>query len=231
MSAKGLPVEGVLFDSGDSLVRDEGRWPGPHFQKLVTEYGLKDVSWDRLPSSLERGVAYLEAHHHVVDEAEELALFHEYYAILLHALGVTQPPRALVKALAEEWGVLDIEPFPETRAVLGRLSARGLRMGIISNAWPSLERKYQALGLRHYFDAFVISAREGCRKPDKRLFQIAIGELGLPPEQIIFVDDDAGYVLEGCALGLKGVLMVRTGEAPTEVLPHVGSLDEVEKFL
>ena len=48
---------------------------------------------------------------------------------------------------------------------------KGFSLGIISDAWPSLERKYRLLDLRKYFKTFVISAQVGCCKPDRKDFR------------------------------------------------------------
>ena len=36
----------------------------------------------------------------------------------------------------------------------------------------------------------VISAREGVKKPDKRIFDILLSRYNLKPEECIFIDDD-----------------------------------------
>ena len=107
----------------------------------------------------------------------------------------------------------------------------GFTLGIISDAWPSLERKYRLLDLRKYFKAFVISAQVGCCKPDKRIFVRAIAEMGLPPEKLLFVDDDPHYVKEAIGLGLHGILMVRSGEPTDADVEWVSNLEELEAFL
>ena len=126
---------------------------------------------------------------------------------------------------------VDCEVFNDTFPVLERLYERGFTLGIISDAWPSLERKYRLLDLRKYFKAFVISAQVGCCKPDKRIFGRAIAELELPPEKLLFVDDDPHYVKEAIGLGMYVILMVRSGE-PTDVdVEWVRNLEEIEALL
>ena len=65
-------IKGILFDSGDTLVRPRGgKWlPGPHFHGILANYGIKDLNWDRLDYGLEEGMKYLDNHHHL--EIEEL---------------------------------------------------------------------------------------------------------------------------------------------------------------
>ena len=55
--------------------------------------------------------------------------------------------------------------------------------------------------------------------------------MGLPPERLLFVDDDPHYVKEAIGLGLIGILMDRSGE-PTDVdVEWVRNLEEIEALL
>lgn len=123
---------------------------------------------------------------------------------------------------------IQIEPFPETRVVLERLRARGLRLAVISNAWPSLDRRYQVLGLRHFFDPFIISTQVGASKPAPAIFCRAIDDLGLPPESLLFVDDWPGHVQAAIQFGLQGVVVVRGDQAPPADTPWIGDLGQVD---
>ena len=87
------------------------------------------------------------------------------------------------------------------------------------------------LGLRHYFDAFVISAALGCWKPCKRMYTTAIDELGLRPESLMFVDDRPENVAAAVRLGMRGVVISRYGETPETELPVATSLDEVMRTI
>ncbi len=115
--------------------------------------------------------------------------------------------------------------------VLGALRPRGLRLGILSNAWPSLERKYALLGLRHFFDAFIISARLGCVKPDERMYRTGLAGLNLPPQDVIFVDDWPEFVRVAVDLGMQGAVMDRAGVQEVADLPRVRSMPDVLALL
>jgi putative hydrolase of the HAD superfamily len=73
----------------------------------------------------------------------------------------------------------------------------GLRTGLLSNSWhlfPDL------------FDAVVISAEVGMRKPEERIFRLAAEILGLQPGECVFIDDMPDNVAAAQAVGLVGVL-------------------------
>ena len=227
-------IKGILFDSGDTLVRPLGGkwWPGAQFHEILDNYNIRELSWSRMEGALEEGIRYLDDHHHLITVDEERDQFRTFYRILLENLGLRNPDISLLSALTHaRVDEIDFELFNDTHPVLERLYEKGFSLGIVSDAWPSLERKYRLLDLRKYFEAFVISAQVGCCKPDKRIFGRAIAELELPPEKLLFVDDDPHYVKEAIGLGLNGSLMVRSGE-PTDVdVEWVRNLEEIEALL
>jgi phosphoglycolate phosphatase-like HAD superfamily hydrolase len=48
-----------------------------------------------------------------------------------------------------------MEPFTEVVGVLQRLRDGGLRLGVLTENWPSVETAYQRLGLRPLFHASI----------------------------------------------------------------------------
>ena len=227
-------IKGILFDSGDTLVRPLGGkwWPGAHFREILDNYNIRGLSWSRMEGALEEGIRYLDDHHHLMTVDEERDQFRTFYRIVLEHLGLRNPDTNLLSALARaRVDEIDFEVFNDTRPALERLNEKGFSLGIISDAWPSLESKYRLLDLRNYFKAFVISAQVGCCKPDKRIFGRAIAEMGLPPEKLLFVDDDPRYVREAIGLGLNGILMVRSGNPTDADLEWVRNLEEIEALL
>ena len=182
----------------------------------------------RLDDAVALAVQYLDDNHSLTTEEEERRQFRTAYTILIETLGVRSPAEGLIAdllSLLEE--AVDLVLFPDTRRVLDDLSGRGIKLGIVSDNWPSLDRRYRQLGLRRYFDAFAISALVGCWKPCERMYMTAISELGLPPESLMFVDDWPENVAAAGRLGLEGVVISRYGEAPETDLPVVTGLDEV----
>jgi putative hydrolase of the HAD superfamily len=63
------------------------------------------------------------------------------------------------------------------------------------------------------FDAVVISAEVGMRKPERRIFLHAAELLGLEPRECIFIDDIEANITAAEDVGLRGVL--HTGAGPT----------------
>jgi putative hydrolase of the HAD superfamily len=224
-------IKAVLLDSGDTLVKPIGGawWPRPGFIRLLNDLGVH-VDPEKLGASLDSGMRFLDTHHLVRNEAEEVAQFEEYYRIVLSNLDIEMPQGVVEKLARDEVYLLGQEPFPDTRAVLQELRAAGLRLGIVSNAWPSLERVYRELHLRDFFEAFVISSKIGCLKPDARIYTTALRQLGREPGETLFVDDDADYMRAAEALGMRGVVMSRYRTAPVTA-NTITTLAELRSFL
>lgn len=63
----------------------------------------------------------------------------------------------------------------------------GLRTGLLSNSWGT--HRYPRHLFGELFDAVVISGEEGIRKPETRIYELAIERMELPAPEIVFVDD------------------------------------------
>ena len=82
--------------------------------------------------------------------------------------------------------------------------ATGVRTGLLSNSWG--DGRYDREGFGELFDAVVISGEEGVRKPDPAIYALAAERLGLPADEIVFVDDLPGNLKPARALGMTTVL-------------------------
>jgi epoxide hydrolase-like predicted phosphatase len=62
----------------------------------------------------------------------------------------------------------------------------GVRTGLLSNSWGG---RYDRSRWEEMFDVTVISGELGMRKPDPAIYALAAERLGLPAQEIVFVDD------------------------------------------
>jgi putative hydrolase of the HAD superfamily len=84
-----------------------------------------------------------------------------------------------------------------------RLRASGVPTGMLSNSWGGT---YPPELMSELFDAVVISAEVGMRKPEPRIFRHAADVLGLRPSECIFIDDIEANVAAAEQLGFTGIL-------------------------
>ena len=102
--------------------------------------------------------------------------------------------------------------FPQTQEILAQLKTRH-RLAVVSDAQSAYGiPELRAAGLADYFAPIVISGDYGYRKPDVRLFQAALTELQVCPEEAIFVGNDRFRDIWGARqAGMKTVLFCPHG--------------------
>ncbi|QHJ70040.1 HAD family hydrolase [Planococcus halotolerans] len=91
-------------------------------------------------------------------------------------------------------------PFPHLVPMLKELKTDNILLGMITNGYTDFQSgNIEALGIEQYFDAILISEKEGLRKPDKRIFEKALERLGVQADQAIFVGDHPTNDVEASA--------------------------------
>ena len=107
-----------------------------------------------------------------------------------------------------------LEAFPQVREILTHLKARH-RLAVVSDAQSAYGLpELRAVGLADYFAPIIISGDYGYRKPDPRLFQAALTELKVEPEEAIFVGNDRFRDVFGARqVGMKTILFCPHGNA------------------
>ncbi len=81
------------------------------------------------------------------------------------------------------------------------------RLATISDAQsPYAIPELNAVGLAGYFDPNIISGDLGYRKPDERLFKLALAAMKMEPSEVLFVGNDMYRDVYGAqSLGIKAV--------------------------
>lgn len=83
------------------------------------------------------------------------------------------------------------------------LRESGLKTSLLSNSWGVGD--YPRHLFANLFDDVVISAEVGMRKPEERIFKLAVDRLGLSAAECVFVDDVEGNILAAQGLGMGTV--------------------------
>ena len=103
--------------------------------------------------------------------------------------------------------------YPEVMSVLNNLKCIGVRMGVVSNTTnPRFmkENEMQASGLKPYFEFAIYSSDTTYRKPHPSIFELAIENLNMKPEEILFVGDNISMDVIGAKnVGMKSAWINR----------------------
>jgi putative hydrolase of the HAD superfamily len=119
----------------------------------------------------------------------------------------------------------------DTREVLGRLRAAGLRLGVVSNSDGRVEAALEAAGLREFFDVVLDSALVGMEKPDPAIFRAALAALDVHPHEALYVGDLYEVDVQGArAAGMDAVLFAAGGPPDTRCR-SIGSLTALAEYL
>jgi putative hydrolase of the HAD superfamily len=87
--------------------------------------------------------------------------------------------------------------YPYVKEMLDALRGT-LPMAIVTDAQSAWARaELQQAGILEYFDPIVVSGDHGYRKPDRRLFALAIDGLGVPAEHTLYVGNDMHRDIHG----------------------------------
>jgi putative hydrolase of the HAD superfamily len=98
--------------------------------------------------------------------------------------------------------------YPHVRDVLDTLRER-CPLAVVTDAQRAYARaELHKVGLLDYFDPIVISGDHGYRKPDPRLFQLALDALGVAAEDTLYVGNDMYRDIFGAReIGMRTVMV------------------------
>jgi putative hydrolase of the HAD superfamily len=214
-------IRAVLFDWGDTLMRfayDE------ELVSLGQRAGLAAIGRDAMPEADAVTALFRERYEPffwVPGTLEEL----EYPGLVRELLGhfdLELSEEELARFLEAEhaaWAPAR-QQGAATPALLESLRSRGLRVGLVSNAFDPgwlLRRDLADMNIAALLDAVVFSSEIGKRKPHPAIFEHVLSELGVPAEEALFVGDRLYEDVRGASdVGMKTVqaLWFRADENP-----------------
>jgi len=122
-----------------------------------------------------------------------------------------------VTALRREVTRKGLVPVPGAVETIATLRERGLKTGLITVCSEDVVSLWEETDFHGLFDAEVFSAAVGLRKPDPRIYRLALEQLGVEAEDAMFVGDGANDELGGAErVGMTAVAV----ESPTGELPE-----------
>lgn len=218
----GAKIKGVFFDLGNTLIHFQGAWPEVMHsanQELLAYLKQAGFQLDEATFAEEFRRRLQE---YYVERDSEFIEYTTAYVLqtLLHELGNSQVSSdALRPALQRLYAVSQAHWIREndTLATLETLKAAGYKMAIVSNAGDDedVQTLVDNAGIRPYFDFVLSSAACGFRKPNPRIFEIALERLGLQAAETVMVGDTLGADILGARnAGLRSIWITRRADTP-----------------
>lgn len=194
-----MAVRAVLFDVGGVIVRTEYQAPREHLAERLnmTYEDLSKLVFESETSRLASiGRTTTQAHWAAV-------------------AGRLSRPAAEGESLREEFfagDVLDRELVDFIRSLRPRC-----KTGVVSNAWPDARDYLVRNHMDDAFDVVLFSAEVGLMKPDPAIYELALKQLNLGPEETAFIDDTAMNVEAAHKLGIHGIIFKNPGQMRREL--------------
>ncbi len=226
-----MTIKAVLFDLGDTLLDFDIEHPAEIFQRILASLGISR-SLDEIKT------VWLKAEKEAKD-TNLLSLFgklqpeeywHKWDSLVLKHLGIEENVE-LAKTVQSKWfDFVDFTLYPEAKDVLLELQQRGLKLGLISNAYEEeIHFFLERAGLeKTTFDIIVGVDTVQCLKPHPAIFKYALRKLKVRPEESIFVGDDVEADYKGAKnVGMYALLIDRAEKQKQGDLRTIKNLEEI----
>lgn len=130
------------------------------------------------------------------------------------------PPKKVIEILSINFGVtskklrelyLDSykKNFKQNKELFNqafKLKKQGYKIAVLSDQWHLSKEALMPKKIYKKFDAVVVSCDVGIRKPDKKIYQLAVEKLKLAPQKILFIDNQKWNIAPAKKLGMKTIL-------------------------
>lgn len=170
-------------------------------------YKLKD-----LEIAIQKSHNIFDKHNFVINELEEIETFKEFYTEIFKNLNLNINSDITNKL------AIDITKNPKKYAfyedslsIIPKLK-KSFKISLVSDAWPSMRLIYDYNNMTQYFDSIIISSELGVLKPHKLMYQSALDNLNLKPEECIFLDDNIDNCIGAKKIGITPILVSRNHE-------------------
>ena len=131
--------------------------------------------------------------------SREYAVQERQAASVCQQLGISVT-EAQVKYAAELWSAFalaSMTPRLEALETLKTLKSRGLKIGLISDCSTEVPTVWKDTPFAPLIDAPIFSCVAGVKKPDLRIYRMALERLGVEPESCLYVGDGGSQELTG----------------------------------
>jgi putative hydrolase of the HAD superfamily len=221
--------DAVLFDAG-GVLWDLRPSVEDVFAEALSEAGVR-TERARLGEAMRKADRLLDDDLAKLDGTDESHFWRRYDGLVLDDLGVHQDADTFAAGLSSELRGVFMKteswvPYPDAIPALEAVRGMGLKTGMVSNASELARRVLKNLDMERFFDVIVISEEVGVRKPDPRIFRIALNRVDTEPSRTMFLGDKPATDLAGATrAGITGVLVDRHGTFPDSGFTRIETLD------
>jgi len=121
--------------------------------------------------------------------------------------------RALIEVDSRSWS----HPAPLVPEWARELRAAGLKIAILSNMPATVRDHVLSCSWLPEFDSRTFSCDVGVCKPQSRIYDVCLRQLGAKPSEVLFLDDREANVRAAETLGLHAILFRDASSAAREI--------------
>lgn len=188
-------IRALIFDAGDVLYYRPER--GAKFSRFLKALG-KDVNLNLVQA--QKAIEHKAYRGQISDD--------EYRDSIVRLYGITeseQIERGKQALIDDDFNVAFFDGIAETLQALKR---QGFLLAIITDTANTISAKlawFERGGFGHVWDSIVSSKEIGTRKPDPRIYERALQQLGITADQAVFIGHKSSELHGAKALGMKTV--------------------------
>jgi len=148
--------------------------------------------------------------HTVQGKAEQ-----NFWIAYANAKGIILPNQWIEKL--DEARLRALKEIPGMVKLVKDLQKQGYQTALLSNVRESQAAIKRKLGYYGLFDPILLSYQIGVRKPNPKAYEILLSTLKVPPQSVLFIDNQLKNVEAAKALGMDGVLFINRDELIQEL--------------
>ena len=187
-------IKALIFDTGGVLHADESKII---HAEIMSEFGLAKekfkYAWRRLIPRLNRG------------EMPEKN-FWQLFIKLSHSTASIPKESPLLSAFVKHYKI-DSNMIETVKS----LKKQGYKLAVLSNTCKPHTDYNKKAGLYDEFSVLVLSNEVGMKKPEPRIYKLALEKLNTRPDESVFIDDMEEYVKAAQELGIKASFLRTLG--------------------
>lgn len=228
-------IKNLVFDFGRVLAYPAtGNWfITPETKNILGALRFfKLMHSSKTPTAFRNSCRYLDSIHLLHTEEEEIEQFTEFYKRALTEIGIKDKNETLSLKLAQDVTLNDnkVVIYDDVLPCFEELKSE-YSISVLSDTWPSLRRVLKNYGVSQYLSGIVLSCDYNEQKSGTKLFEIAIKEWNILPEETVFVDDSESNLDNASKVGFSCILMDRTGKKKESKYPIVYDLNDLKSIL
>jgi putative hydrolase of the HAD superfamily len=165
--------------------------------------------------------AVFEPRHELVNDAWEKGFMTAEQYLLQTVFYQPRPftPAAFLDAMKEQSALL---PYGAIRILQELAASEEVELAMLNNEARELnDYRIERFELGRYFDVFLSSCYLGLRKPDSKIFELALDVLQRDPEEVAFIDDREHNCEAAQALGIHAIRYQDEGQC-VQALERLG---------